>query len=215
MQVNKTIRAQLEVDGVDSIQILAMMTKLRQICCEARMVYQDIKTPSTKLEMCVDLIETLKENNKKVLLFSSFTKIFDWLEIELDKKGIKYHILTGSTSKEKRKKEVEEFQNDDSDVFLISLKAGGTGLNLTQASAVIHFDPWWNSSAQSQATDRAYRIGQNQNVLVYQLMMKNSIEEKIYHMQKRKREMSDLFVENSGPRLSKMSAEDLKELFQL
>ena len=148
-------------------------------------------------------------------MFSSFTKIFDWLEIELDKKGIKYHILTGSTSKEQRKKEVEEFQSDDSDVFLISLKAGGTGLNLTQASAVIHFDPWWNSSAQSQATDRAYRIGQNQNVLVYQLMMKNSIEEKIYHMQKRKREMSDLFVENSGPRLSKMSAEDLKELFTL
>lgn len=215
MQVNETLQAQLKVDEVDSIQILAMMTKLRQICCEARMVYQDIKVPSTKLEMCVDLIETLKENNKKVLLFSSFTKIFDWLEIELDKKGIKYHILTGSTSKEQRKKEVEEFQSDDSDVFLISLKAGGTGLNLTQASAVIHFDPWWNSSAQSQATDRAYRIGQNQNVLVYQLMMKNSIEEKIYHMQKRKREMSDLFVENSGPRLSKMSAEDLKELFTL
>ena len=88
-------------------------------------------------------------------------------------------------------------------------------MNLTQASAVIHFDPWWNSSAQSQATDRAYRIGQNQNVLVYQLMMKNSIEEKIYHMQKRKREMSDLFVENNGPRISKMSAEDLKELFTL
>ena len=215
MQVNEQLQAQLKVDEVDSIQILAMMTKLRQICCEARMVYQNIKTPSTKLEMCVDLIETLKENKKKVLLFSSFTRIFDWLELEFDKKGIKYHILTGATSKEQRKKEVEQFQNDESDVFLISLKAGGTGLNLTQASAVIHFDPWWNSSAQSQATDRAYRIGQNQNVLVYQLMMKNSIEEKIYHMQKRKREMSDLFVENNGPRISKMSAEDLKELFTL
>lgn len=215
MQVNEQLQSQLELDDVDSIQVLAMMTKLRQICCEARMVYQNIDTPSTKLEVCVDLIQTLKENGKKVLLFSSFTKIFDWLEIELDKKGIKYHKLTGATSKEQRKKEVEQFQTDDSDVFLISLKAGGTGLNLTEASAVIHFDPWWNSSAQSQATDRAYRIGQNKNVLVYQLMMKNSIEEKIHEMQKRKREMSDLFVENSGPRISKMSAEDLRELFTL
>lgn len=214
-QVSETLQAQLQMEQVDSILILAMMTRLRQICCEPRMIYDNIKKPSTKLMMCVDLIETLKENNKKVLLFSSFTKIFDWLIEEFDQKGISYHLLTGSTSKEKRKQEVEAFQKDDSDVFLISLKAGGTGLNLTQAQAVIHFDPWWNISAQNQATDRAYRIGQTKNVLVYQLLMKNSIEEKIFEMQKRKKEVSDMFVENSTGSISHMSAEQLKDLFSV
>ena len=213
--VNEELQAQLKMDNVDSILILSMLTKLRQICCEPRMLYSNITKPSTKLEVCVDLVQTLKENNKKVLLFSTFTRIFDWLEAEFLEKGIKYHKLTGATSKEKRKEEVEAFQNDDSDVFLISLKAGGTGLNLTKASAVIHFDPWWNSSAQSQATDRAYRIGQNQNVIVYQLLMKNSIEEKIYQMQARKQKMSDIFVENNGPKISRMTAEDIKELFSI
>ena len=213
--VNEELQAQLKMDNVDSILILSMLTKLRQICCEPRMLYSNITKPSTKLEVCVDLVQTLKENNKKVLLFSTFTRIFDWLEAEFHEKGIKYHKLTGATSKEKRKEEVEAFQNDDSDVFLISLKAGGTGLNLTKASAVIHFDPWWNSSAQSQATDRAYRIGQNQNVIVYQLLMKNSIEEKIYQMQARKQKMSDIFVENNGPKISRMTAEDIKELFSI
>ncbi|MDO4467565.1 MAG: DEAD/DEAH box helicase [Bacillota bacterium] len=214
-QVNLELQEQLKMEKVDSILILAMMTKLRQLCCEPRMVYENIQESSTKLNMCVDLVETLKENKKKVLVFSSFTKIFDWLIKEFENKGIKYHVLTGQTSKENREKEVQAFQNDDSDVFLISLKAGGTGLNLTAAQAVIHYDPWWNMSAQNQATDRAYRIGQTKNVLVYQLLMKNTIEEKIFQMQQRKQAINDIFVENNTTSIAKMSKEELQDLFKM
>ena len=214
-QVNEQLQQQLELEQVDSILILAMMTRLRQICCEPRMLYENYKGESTKFSMCLDLIETLKENGKKVLLFSSFTSIFDAFIEEFNQRGIKYHMITGAVDKKKRKEEVDAFQNDDSNVFLISLKAGGTGLNLTKAQAVIHFDPWWNVSAQNQATDRAYRIGQTKNVLVYQLLMKNTIEEKIYEMQKRKKEMSDIFVENSKGGISTLSKEELKDLFSM
>ena len=214
-QVNEQLQQQLELEKVDSILILAMMTRLRQICCEPRMLYENYKGESTKFSMCLDLIETLKENGKKVLLFSSFTSIFDSFIEEFNRRGIKYHMITGAVDKKKRKEEVDAFQSDDSNVFLISLKAGGTGLNLTKAQAVIHFDPWWNVSAQNQATDRAYRIGQTKNVLVYQLLMKNTIEEKIYEMQKRKKAMSDLFVENSKGGISTLSKEELKDLFSM
>lgn len=214
-QVNEQLQQQLELEKVDSILILAMMTRLRQICCEPRMLYENYTGESTKFKMCLDLIETLKENDKKVLLFSSFTSIFDSFIEEFDRRSIKYHMITGAVDKKKRKEEVDAFQRDDSNVFLISLKAGGTGLNLTKAQAVIHFDPWWNVSAQNQATDRAYRIGQTKNVLVYQLLMKNTIEEKIYEMQKRKKAMSDLFVENSKGGISTLSKEELKDLFSM
>lgn len=214
-QVNEQLQQQLELEKVDSILILAMMTRLRQICCEPRMLYENYTGESTKFKMCLDLIETLKENDKKVLLFSSFTSIFDSFIEEFNRRGIKYHMITGAVDKKKRKEEVDAFQRDDSNVFLISLKAGGTGLNLTKAQAVIHFDPWWNVSAQNQATDRAYRIGQTKNVLVYQLLMKNTIEEKIYEMQKRKKAMSDLFVENSKGGISTLSKEELKDLFSM
>lgn len=214
-QVNEQLQQQLELEKVDSILILAMMTRLRQICCEPRMLYENYTGESTKFKMCLDLIETLKENDKKVLLFSSFTSIFDSFIEEFNRRGIKYHMITGAVDKKKRKEEVDAFQSDDSNVFLISLKAGGTGLNLTKAQAVIHFDPWWNVSAQNQATDRAYRIGQTKNVLVYQLLMRNTIEEKIYEMQKRKKAMSDLFVENSKGGISTLSKEELKDLFSM
>lgn len=213
--VNEKLQEQLRLESMDSILILAMLTRLRQICCEPRMLYQNINEASTKFNMCLDLIETLRENNKKVLLFSSFTSIFDWFIEEFTKRGIKYHMITGSVDKKKRKEEVDAFQSDDSNVFLISLKAGGTGLNLTKAQAVIHYDPWWNVSAQNQATDRAYRIGQTKNVLVYQLLMKNSIEEKIYDLQKRKKEMSDVFVENSKGGISTLSKDEIQDLFSM
>ena len=214
-RANDELKKQFELEQVDSILILALMTRLRQICCDARMVFDNFNYPTTKMNICLDLIETLKENQKKVLLFSSFTTIFDYMIPELEQRGIKYHIITGQTTKEKRAKEVKEFQEDDSDVFLISLKAGGTGLNLTSAQAVIHFDPWWNVSAQNQATDRAYRIGQTKNVLVYQLLIKGSIEEKIFEMQKSKKEMSDIFVEGAKGSISSLSKTELKELFTM
>ena len=178
-QINDKLKSALDIEQIDKFQILSMMTRLRQLCCEPRILYNDIQEPSSKMKACLDIIKKAKENKQKVLLFSSFTSSLEFIEKELRKDDISYYVLTGATNKIKRHQLVNAFQNDNTNVFLISLKAGGTGLNLTAASIVIHYDPWWNMSAQNQATDRAYRIGQVNNVQVYKLIMKNSIEEKI------------------------------------
>ncbi len=212
-QVNQELQALFQTEAVDKIQILAMLTKLRQICCEPRMIYENIDEVSSKMKACLELINSYKMNNQKVLLFSTFTKVFDLFEEEFYLNGITYFKLTGTTSKEKRKEYVDRFQNNEVDVFLISLKAGGTGLNLTQAEAVIHFDPWWNLSAQNQATDRAYRIGQHKNVQVHKLIMKDSIEEKIQKLQNKKKELADMFVENNEGNITSLSKDELMELF--
>lgn len=212
--VNKEMQAKMKEVHFDRIAILAMLTKLRQICCDARLVYDNIKEPSTKINATISLIKTLTENNKKILLFSAFTSLLDLVSNQLDKEQISYYMLTGSTNKEERRKLVNNFNEDDTRVFLISLKAGGTGLNLTSAEAVIHIDPWWNLSAQNQATDRAHRIGQNANVQVYRMIMKDSIEEKILKMQERKANLADSFVEGNDGSLSKMSKEEILDLFK-
>ena len=191
-----------------------MLTRLRQICCDARLVYENITEVSSKLLACVDLVKILHEHQKKTLIFSSFTSLIDLLAKQLDEIGISYYILEGSTPKEKRHGMVTNFQSDDTADFLISLKAGGTGLNLTAAEAVIHVDPWWNISAQNQATDRAHRIGQNANVQVYKLIMKDSIEEKITKMQLQKKELADTFVEGNDGSISKMTKEEILDLFK-
>jgi len=215
VQVNDQLREKLQVDGKSAhIEILAMLTRLRQICCEPRTLYENITTPSSKLENCIELIRTLKENNKKILLFSSFTGVLDLISDELKKEKISYYTLTGATNKDKRRELVANFQEDDTTVFLISLKAGGTGLNLTAAEAVIHFDPWWNISAQNQATDRAHRFGQEQVVQVFKLIMKNSIEEKILALQEAKKHLSDTFVEGNDGTITNMSTDDLLDLFK-
>ena len=210
-QVNNELKMNEEMN---KIEVLAMLTRLRQLCCEPRLIFDNIYHSSSKLKACTDLIVNLKENNQKVLLFSSFTSALNLIEEELNILGISYLKLTGQTSKEKRKEMIEKFQNKEVDVFLISLKAGGTGLNLTAAQAVIHFDPWWNVSAQNQATDRAYRIGQEKNVQVFKLVMKNSIEEKILELQDKKKDLADTFVEGNEGSISKMSKEDIMELFK-
>lgn len=214
-QVNQELQDVLNMEKVDKIVILAMLTRLRQICCEPRLVYDNINNSSSKMKACLDLVSTFKANNQKVLIFSSFTSVLDLMSEELSLLGIKYCVLTGSVSKEKRRDLVEQFQNGDYDVFLISLKAGGTGLNLTRAEAVIHFDPWWNMSAQNQATDRAHRIGQTKNLQVFKLVMKDSIEEKIVSLQEKKKELADLFVENNEGSIGKMSKEEIMDLFSL
>ncbi len=212
-QVNSDLQELFKEENVNKVAILAMLTKLRQICCEPRMLYENIDVSSSKMKACVDLIQNYKENNQKVLLFSTFTKVFDLLEEELRLNGTKYFVLTGSTSKEERRNLVKRFQDGEADVFLISLKAGGTGLNLTVAEAVIHYDPWWNISAQNQATDRAYRIGQHNNVQVHKLIMKDSIEEKIVKLQEKKKELADMFVENNEGSISSLSKDEIMELF--
>ncbi len=212
-QINEELQAIFQMERVDKIAILAMLTRLRQICCEPRLIYENIENSSSKMKACIELITGFKENHQKVLLFSSFTSVLDLLADELQMLGIRYFLLTGQTSKEERRELVERFQDGQADVFLISLKAGGTGLNLTAAEGVIHYDPWWNVSAQNQATDRAYRIGQTNNVQVYKLVMKDSIEERIVSLQEKKKELADMFVENNDGSISQMSKEEIMELF--
>ena len=213
--VNDELSEAVNTSKADKFLILAMLTKLRQICCEPRVLFEDIKVNSSKMNGCLDIIENLRDNNQKVLLFSSFTSVLSLIEEELKKRNISYYKLTGSTDKVERFKLVEKFQNDATSVFLISLKSGGTGLNLTSAQAVIHFDPWWNVSAQNQATDRAYRIGQNKNVQVFKLVMKDSIEKKIITMQERKKNLADAFVEGNDGRINSMSIDDMIDLFKV
>lgn len=210
-QANKLLQT---LDGSkDRIQILAMLTKLRQICCEPRIAFDDVKHKSSKMEACLNIIQTYKDNNKKLIVFSSFKSLLNLLADELDKSKTSYYMITGDTDKADRKGLVDAYQNDDTTVFLISLKAGGTGLNLTAAEGVIHFDPWWNMSAQNQATDRAYRIGQKNKVFVYKLIMADSIEEKIQTLQAAKKDLADRFVEGNSGSITTMSGEEIMSLF--
>ena len=152
----------------DKLKVLAELTKLRQICCDPRLLYADAKDQSAKLAAITELVETCVNEGKKALIFSQFTSFLDLIAERFDAQGLRYYTITGSTPKKKRLELVDQFNADDTPAFLISLKAGNTGLNLTGASVVIHADPWWNAAAQDQATDRAHRIGQTEDVNVHQ-----------------------------------------------
>ncbi|MEG1066498.1 MAG: DEAD/DEAH box helicase, partial [Erysipelotrichaceae bacterium] len=191
------------------IMVLSMLTKLRQICCDPHLVYDDFAGESAKLLACMELIENAAASKKKVLIFSQFTSLLSIIENKLVENDISYYLLKGSTPKTLRQQMVSSFNNDDTQVFLISLKAGGTGLNLTSAEVVIHFDPWWNVSAQNQATDRAYRMGQHNNVQVYKLIAKNTIEEKIQELQDLKKDLSDSIINENNGLIHDMSTEEL------
>lgn len=203
-------------DNTEKIKILAMLTRLRQICCDPALVYENYTGKSAKLEQCVELVESCVNSGHKLLLFSQFTSMLDIVAARLDGMGIRYFMLTGSTKPAQRLKIVNSFNGDDTSVFLISLKAGGTGLNLTGADVVIHYDPWWNSSAENQASDRAYRIGQKKNVQIYKLITRNTIEEKICELQQAKSGLADIVLsggENSGNIMS-MTSEEILELLK-
>ena len=163
----------------NKLQILAELMKIRQICCDPSLCFENYKGESAKLETCLELLKSAIEGGHRILLFSQFTSMLAILEKRLKEVGIDYFKITGSVSKEKRLELVEEFNRGTVPVFLISLKAGGVGLNLTGADVVIHYDPWWNLAVQNQATDRAHRIGQTKKVVVYKLLAKDTIEEKI------------------------------------
>jgi len=166
---------------------------------------------SAKLDLLLDLVPEMIAEGRRILLFSQFTSMLALIEAELDKKKIPYVLLTGSTTD--RATPVERFQAGEVPLFLISLKAGGTGLNLTAADTVIHYDPWWNPAVESQATDRAHRIGQEKNVFVYKLMTVGTVEEKIGAMQERKRELVEGLLSEESRGQLKLSAEDLDVLF--
>ena len=162
----------------------------------------------------MEIVQDAIEGGHKILLFSGYTSMFPIIEEELKKKNIQYYKLTGSTKVDERIRMVDEFNsNSDIKIFLISLKAGGTGLNLTGADMVIHYDPWWNISTENQATDRAYRIGQKNNVQVYKLITKNSIEEKIYELQQKKSELVDNMLSTKTSFINKLSREEIMNLF--
>ena len=195
-QIKRDLARQMEEGGFQAsrMTILAMLTRLRQLCCHPALCYDDYTGGSCKLDTCMELLREASETGHKVLLFSQFTSMLAILADALDREGLSYFLLQGSTSKEKRAAMVDSFNRDGTQVFLISLKAGGTGLNLTGADIVIHYDPWWNVAAQNQATDRAYRIGQVNPVQVYRLIAKDTLEEKILLLQENKRELAESVI---------------------
>lgn len=215
--MQKKIRQEIAKLGLarSHIIILDALLKLRQICCDPRL----LKTKTTKkkiaksakLELLITLIPELIEEGRHILLFSQFTEMLGLIEDELNKKKINYVKLTGQTKD--RATPVKQFQNGTVPLFLISLKAGGTGLNLTAADVVIHYDPWWNPAVENQATDRAHRIGQNKTVFVYKFVAKGTVEEKILDMQQHKHAlMKGLFSDKNTGKL-KLSEKDLQGLF--
>lgn len=194
--------------------VLSELTKLRQICCDPSLVFEGCKGASAKLEMCMDTIKNAVDSGHKILLFSQFTTMLEHIEERLKKEKISFYTLTGATKKEKRAQMVEAFQQDDTSVFCISLKAGGTGLNLTAADIVIHYDPWWNLAVQNQATDRAHRIGQENVVVVYKLIASGTIEENIQKLQEKKRELADQVLSGEGISSAGFSREEIQELLK-
>jgi len=197
------------------IKILALLTRLRQICCHPSLFISNYKDGSGKLNQCIELVKDGIQSGHKILLFSGYTSMFEIIEQALKKEGISYLKLTGKTSVKDRFELIEQFNNDENiKVFLISLKAGGTGINLTSADMVIHYDPWWNLSVENQATDRTHRIGQTKKVQVYKLITKNSIEEKIYDLQQRKKELIDNMLSTDTKFINKLSKEDIMGLFE-
>ncbi len=208
---------EININGIEKshIKILALLTRLRQICCHPSLFTQNYQEGSSKLNQCIQIIKDGIESGHKILLFSSYTSMFDIIEKSLQDEDINYYKLTGKTNVNERIELVEDFnENEEIKVFLISLKAGGTGLNLTGADMVIHYDPWWNISAENQATDRAYRIGQKNNVQVYKLITKNSIEEKIYNLQERKSKLIEDVLNTQTTFINKLSKDEIMSLFE-
>lgn len=199
----------------NKLQMLAELTKIRQICCDPSLIYENYSEVSAKREACMELVKNAIDGKHRVLIFSQFTTMLDIISKDLKNENIPFYTIVGSTPKEKRIELVNDFNEGDVPVFLISLKAGGTGLNLTGADVVIHFDPWWNSAAQNQATDRAHRIGQTRTVTVYKLIIKNTIEEKIQQMQEKKRSLADSILNSDSVSISSLSRKELLELFEL
>ena len=216
-QARDEIMYQIDMKGFEKsqIKILSLLMRLRQICCHPKLFLSEYTGESSKLNQCIEIIQDAVLGEHKILLFSSYTSMFEIIEEQLKKLKINYLKLTGQTKVGERIKLVDEFNtNKDIKVFLISLKAGGTGLNLTGADMVIHYDPWWNLSAENQATDRTYRIGQKKNVQVYKLITKNSIEEKIYELQQKKAKLIDNMLSTDATFISKLSKDDIMALFE-
>lgn len=219
MQTQKII-AQLNGQGDEDFkrsrfQILAQITKLREICCDPHLLYENYHGKSNKLIATIELIKNNLANGHKILLFSQFTAMLDILHENLARLRLPLFTITGSTPKTKRQEQVQKFnQMAQPGVFLISLKAGGTGINLTGADVVIHYDPWWNLAAEKQATDRAHRIGQKHSVKIYKMVTEDSIEERIIALQQKKAELADIILQNDQIADATMSKDDLIKILK-
>ena len=199
--------------GQQHLKMLAEIMKLRRACCNPRLVMEDSPIASSKLQAFEELVDELLANRHKALVFSQFVGHLTLIRALLDKKGIRYHYLDGSTPAPKRKVAMNAFQAGEGDLFLISLKAGGTGLNLTAADYVIHMDPWWNPAVEDQASDRAHRMGQKRPVTIYRLVAKDTIEDKIVDLHKHKRDLANSLLEG-GDISGKLSVEDMLALIR-
>lgn len=200
--------------GADRIAVLAEITRLRELCCDPSLLYDNYEGGAAKLDTIVDLIESSEDAGAKVLVFSQFVRFLENVATRLDEQGVSYYTITGSTPKKRRVELVNAFNEDETPVFLVSLKAGGTGLNLTGASVVIHADPWWNLAAENQATDRAHRIGQRRTVSVYKVIAKDTIEERIVTLQQAKSRLAEKFVRADGTPLSSLGRDELLQLLE-
>ena len=194
------------------LQVLAQLTRLRQICCDPHLCFEDYEGPSAKLDTCMELVHQALDAGHKILLFSQFTSMLGIISARLASDKVAHLTLTGSTSKPERARLVEAFQAGAAPVFLISLKAGGVGLNLTAADVVIHYDPWWNLAAQNQATDRAHRLGQTRAVSVFKLICQDTVEERIARMQESKRELAESILGGEEVASASLTREDILAL---
>ena len=199
----------------DKMAVFAVLMRLREICCDPHLIADNWEGGSAKLDACVELVSSAVEGGHRILLFSQFTSMLDLLAKRLDAEGISHFTLQGSTPKPVRAELVRRFNGGEVSVFLISLRAGGTGLNLTAADIVIHYDPWWNVAAQNQATDRAYRIGQQNPVQVYKLIAQDTIEEKIVALQQAKQSLAETVTGSADGAILSMKPEELLELLEV
>lgn len=212
----KEIKIRLKENKDNKILILSYLTKLRQLCLDPSLLIEDFKEESSKLKAIEEIVNEGIEANKKIIIFSQFTSALNKIGNKLKDNNIEYLYLDGSINAKERLKLAEEFNEGKTNVFLISLKAGGVGLNLTSANIVVHFDPWWNPAVEDQATDRAYRIGQKNVVEVIKLISKDTIEEKIIKLQEEKKELISKIIDGNmlnGNKLNSITEEELLNLF--
>jgi len=209
--------AEIKDHGVarSQIFILTLLTRLRQICCHPALCQSNYEGASGKLQLLEELLEDSFSAGHRVLVFSAFTSMLDIIRKNQRERGREPFYIDGQVAAEERLAQVQRFNQGEGELFLISLRSGGTGLNLTGADTVIHYDPWWNPAVEEQATDRAYRIGQENVVQVFKLVTRHSIEEKIYHLQQQKKELMDSVIMPGQNFLSQMSVDEIRSLFDL
>ncbi len=217
LSMSRKVREAIEKRGLakSHIVVLEALLRMRQACCDPALLKlaDGIERPSAKLDRLIEMVRELLSEGRKIIVFSQFTSMLALIRRRFDDDGLRYSVLTGETKD--RKTAIEAFQNGSAEVFLVSLKAGGVGLNLTAADTVVIFDPWWNPAVEEQAIDRAYRIGQDKAVFVYRLVAAGTIEEKMDDLKARKRALADSLFDRDGRIASALTEDDVKALFEV